>query len=346
MKTITAVVGIICCLALGSAVAAGPEWCGAGNYSASHPLAWERFEDAATALVEEDRIREAYALVVDALDTEMMSFPQRPEAAIVKEALNQYLEYILEPGREAPAIFKPGPPNPLMTPPALQYELGPLGEGAPTAFKLEIPCPALVPGNDPALRDIAHALWSMHKVATVRDFSSALDIAALRSTKLYKDYENYTMKGLPMWPWEMWLNGFLVPDDFNAPAPKRQWVFFRPNLSPALVTGSAEDTGLDFGLTLEVGHVWYRKKDYSSWWGLSVMAAVTDDEGAGYGGLLRWDDYTLGVAHHDRNDETLVYVSVDLYKLVTGEKSRVNSAQGFLDALIRKAKTNIETGIQ
>ena len=105
------------------------------------------------------------------------------------------------------------------------------------------------------------------------------------------------------------------------------------------VTGSDENAGLDFGVTLEIGHVWYRSKDYSSWWGLSAMAALTDDEGTGYGGMLRWNDYTLGVAKHDRNDETLVYVSIDLYQIITGEQSRAATSQLFLDALVNRATT-------
>jgi len=81
--------------------------------------------------------------------------------------------------------------------------------------------------------------------------------------------------------------------------------------------------------------------DYSSWWGISGMVALTDDEGVGYGGLFRWNNYTLGVARHSKNDETLVYVSVDLYRFATGQQGRVNSAQGFLNAVVDKAKASI-----
>lgn len=331
---------LLYCFCVVPALAEGPRWCSKNNYSVSHPLAWERFVDPVDTLLQQNKIREAYTLVVDALDAEMMVLPPSRESVVVKEALQQYLTHILEPGNEAPAMFDSGAPNPEVIPPILQYHLDTQDTDEPPRFTLTIPCPALVAGTDPGLRNIAHALWSMHRVATHQDFAVGLKIAAQRSSKLYKSYENYTMQGLPMWPWELWINGFLVPDDFTQPAPKRQWVFFRPNVSPALVTGSEADADIDYGVTLEVGHVWYRNDAYNSWWGLSGMVALTDSEGVGYGGLLRWNDYTLGAARHSKNDETLIYVSIDLYKLVTGEESRINSTQGFLDAVLRKAEAS------
>lgn len=328
------------CLISVVAFADAPRWCGEGNYSPSHPLAWERFEDSVDALVREKRIRDAYSLVVKALEDQLSAEPPSEQAAVVEEALEQYLDFILaEPGREAGSIFVASlsPPRPGVSMRMLQYHLGPLGEGAPTRFHVVIPCPSLAAGEDPALRNVAHALWSMHRVSQHRDFGTAVRLAAQRSSQLYRTYEDYVTKGLPMWPWELWANGSLVPDDFNEPAPSRQWVFLRPNVSPALVTGSESNAELDYGLTLEIGHVWYRNEDYSAWWGLSAMVALSDDEGVGYGGLFRWNDYGLGVARHGGNDETLVYVNVDLYRFVTGEDARVNSTRGFLDAVLEKA---------
>lgn len=343
---ITALLGLVLLATTVPAIAVGPTWCGDGNYSASHPLAWERFDSDVEMLVKDGNIQQAYELVLNALDEELRILGSNEKSREIQAALRQYLAYVSSPnGFEAPAMFDSGSPNPNLSTEfrVLQFELELLQDGTenPVSLDVTIPCPDLVPEKNPAMRSIAHALWSMHQTATALDLENGMKIAALRSSQLYQDYENYVLRGLPMWPWEMWVNGFLVPDDFNAPAPMRQWIFLRPNVSPALVTGSTEEAGLDFGLTLELGHIWYRKKDYSSWWGVSAMAAITDDEGVGYGGLLRWDNYTLGVAHHDKNDEDLVYLSVDLYQLVVGEESRVNSTQGFMNKILNKGRQKL-----
>lgn len=340
---ITALLGLVLLGTTVPAIAEGPDWCGEGNYSAAHPLAWERFSSDVEVLVNDGNIQQAYELVLNALDTELLILMSSENSREIQVALQQYLVYVTSPnGFEAPAIFDSGSANANLNPDfaVLQYELESLQDGTdnPISIDVTIPCPDLAPGKNPAMRTIAHALWSMHKTAKALDLENGLKIAALRSSQLYQDYENYILKGLPMWPWEMWVNGFLVPDEFDGPAPMRQWIFLRPNLSPALVTGSEEEAGLDFGLTLELGHIWYRKKDYSSWWGASAMAALTDDEGVGYGGMLRWDNYTLGIARHSKNDEDLIYVSVDLYQLVVGDETRVNSAQGFMNEILNKGK--------
>lgn len=342
---ITALLGLVLLGTAVPSIAEGPDWCGEGNYSAAHPLAWERFSSDVEVLVSDGNIQQAYELVLNTLDAELGILRSSEKTREIQTALRQYLAYVASPeGFETPAIFDSGTPNPnLEDYLVLQYELEPPQDGTdnPISIDFTIHCPDLTPGKNPPMRTVAHALWSMHKVATEQDFEIALQISALRSSQLYRDYENYTLRGLPMWPWEMWVNGFLVPDEFNGPAPMRQWIFLRPNLSPALVTGSEEEAGLEFGLTLELGHIWYRKKDYSSWWGLSAMAALTDDEGVGYGGMLRWDNYTLGVARHSKNDEDLIYVSVDLYQLVVGEETRVNSAQGFMNEILNKGRKEL-----
>jgi len=343
---ITTLLGLVLLGTTIPALAEGPTWCGNDNYSVAHPLAWERFASDVELLVSNGNIQQAYELVLNTLDTELLILESSENTREVQVALQQYLAYVMSPsGIEGPAIFDAGTPNPNLHDDyaVLQYALSLTREGTDSQDLLDvkIPCPDLVPGKNPAMRTIAHALWSMHKTAKVLDLEKGWKIAALRSSQLYQDYENLILNGLPMWPWEMWVNGSLVPDDFNGPAPMRQWIFLRPNISPALVTGSTEEVGLDFGLTLELGHIWYRKKDYSSWWGLSAMAALTDDEGVGYGGMLRWDNYTLGVARHSKNDEDLIYVSVDLYQLVVGDETRVNSAQGFMGEILNKGRKKL-----
>lgn len=326
---------------------AAPQWCGNASYNPNHPLAWERFIDEVDSNIDSDRVIEAYTQIMTRFDAEMLTTTPTPQAATLNNAVAQYLTYIKQKGRESPALFEPAGPIP--TPNQgliLQYQLGPLADDQSSgAYKITIGCDALPVGGNDGLRNIAYALYSLRQVALHKDFAIAAQMAQFQASTVYQSYHDYVMKGLPMWPWELWLNGYLVPDDFNKPAPRRQWVFLRPNASPAVVTG-AQDADVDFGLTLEAGHIWYRKADYSEWWGLSAMVAVTDSEGTGYGGLFRWNNYTLGVARHSKgDDETLIYLSVDLYKYILGENGRASSTQGFLDTIKAKAKSRFSDAL-
>lgn len=321
-------------------------WCDADSpYDSGHPLAWPQLQDEVQARLEAGRIRAAYGIVRDALARRLAARRPAAEAAQklnrVSAAADAYIQFIEQPGREAPVLFDLGRPVPTTQGPQLKAQLGPLSAqpGAPVAaeYILRLPCTALAEPGDPVLRDTAYFLDSMHQVAS-SDLGAAQVAAAARATAVYQSYEDLLTNGLPMWPWEMWVNSHKIPDDFNRAAPDTQWVFLRPNLAPVLVTGGDEDAELDLGLTVEIGHIWYRNADYSKWWGVSAMVAVTDDAGIGYGGMLRWNDYTLGVAAQDGEEDVAFYLSVDLYRLVLGERGQTNSAEDFLDGLLQHVK--------
>ncbi len=49
----TALLGLVLLGTTVPAIAEGPTWCGDGNYSAAHPLAWEQFSGEVEVLVNE-----------------------------------------------------------------------------------------------------------------------------------------------------------------------------------------------------------------------------------------------------------------------------------------------------
>ncbi|MDZ7685729.1 MAG: hypothetical protein U5O39_12555 [Gammaproteobacteria bacterium] len=206
-------------------------------------------------------------------------------------------------------------------------------------YKLIIKCSQL--DSDPVAQNLAYTLYTLEQISAT-GLAEAMQLASIRAKATFKSYESWVNDGLPMWPWELFVNGFRM-DDFAKPAPRQQWVFFRPNIAPALITGSEKTAELDYGLTLEIGNVWYRGTGYKRmvgvvWpWQRSPMSA-----GVGYGGLFRWNEYTVGVARHPRNDDTLVYVSVDLYKLIAGKDGR----EGSFNVLLENAREQAGFGGQ
>ena len=134
--------------------------------------------------------------------------------------------------------------------------------------------------------------------------------------------------------------GQFVPDDFTSQAPKWQLTVLRPNVSLALQFDGNESSALDYALTFEpIGYVGYVGQDYDKWWGVSAMVTMTSNNGIGYGGMFRWKNYNIGLAHHSGPEDTLLYVSVDLYKFILGKDGRTNQADKFLGDVKKKFVT-------
>lgn len=161
------------------------------------------------------------------------------------------------------------------------------------------------------------------------------------------DHEDLIRNGLPMWPWELWLNGKRLGDSDAAPLFDTQIVFMRPSVGVEINTRSRERANLEGSLMLEpIGFVRYLEGSrFSRWWGASAVVTASTGQGMGYGGLLRYGRYSAGLTlHHSdvpgvRNDVHLL-LGVDLYDLI--EKTR-----GELPALragIRRSAMELLTG--
>ena len=138
--------------------------------------------------------------------------------------------------------------------------------------------------------------------------------------------EDLLKNGLPMWPWEMWLNGTRLSKDDSKPLFRSQWVFLRPSAGMEVNTRSRADGNLQASLAVEpVGFVYYRKSDYSEWWGASLVVTSSTRDGIGVGGLVRWNNFVLGATRHKsdtpgESDSTFILLGVDLYDLLNKKR--------------------------
>lgn len=58
----------------------------------------------------------------------------------------------------------------------------------------------------------------------------------------------------------------------------------------------------------------------TEWWGASLVVTSSTRDGIGVGGLVRWNNYVLGVTRHKsdtpgESDNTFILLGVDLYDL-------------------------------
>ena len=202
---------------------------------------------------------------------------------------------------------------------------------------LRISCSAFeTPDAKSAVLGVAYLSRYIESLSRVE--LKALQLAAAAEADLTsKGYQSWLFKGLAQWPWELKLNEFLIPDDFNGDAPDWQFTLLRPNLGFAINPNDYNDADLDYALMLEpVGFIKYLKDDgktdYEHWWGVSALVSITDSNGTGYGLMARYDNFMLGTCIHDSQDQDwLIYLGVDLYKYLLGEDGKVKQYQKLKD---------------
>ena len=150
-----------------------------------------------------------------------------------------------------------------------------------------------------------------------------------RVSERANEYQRYLTNGLPMWPWELAINGWGrdYHDLFNA-APRWQWVVFRPSAGFELTWPNRKEAKLEASVGVEpIGFVRYTDDSYKNWWGVSTLVTLgTDDNGAGLGGLIRYNNYSLGVVKREDVDDTYLFFSFDFYDKVRDTEARVSEA--------------------
>lgn len=300
-------------------------WC-EGPHDSKHPLAFEALKEEKefNSMVEsgdwqgaDGRIVEAFRRFIvepDPNDTELQEFSAGLQFYLTESTQNFVRWKPIEEQSDE-----------------LIYEL-PVGLGM-DSVAVRVQCEKI--SNDKASAAIAYTAAALYQAGEI-GYDVAIKIGAAKLDAVYQTHRNRLFNGLPMWPWEMWANGMNIKFDTKdpAPAPRHQWVFMRPSLSPALKFDGSENSELDVGLVVEpVGYVHYTKDDYSRWIGISPMVTITNSNGIGYGALLRYDNWQIGTAYHDNGDNVLLYVSVDLYDLVVSKDNRTTNANEFLNGL-------------
>jgi hypothetical protein len=160
-----------------------------------------------------------------------------------------------------------------------------------------------------------------------------------------KVHEALLNNGLPMWPWELWLNGKRLGSSDWEPLFKTQWVVMRPTAGIEINTRNRASGNLEASVGLEpVGFVHYQNDDYNKWWGASLLVTSSTSAGIGLGGLLRWNNYVLGVTRHESNTagvpaSNFLFVGVELYDFANKQRGNLEQLkqlqQGRLQQILK-----------
>jgi hypothetical protein len=143
-------------------------------------------------------------------------------------------------------------------------------------------------------------------------------------------HEALLYSGLPMWPWELWANGKRLGKDDWEPLFKTQLVLMRPTAGVGIDTRNGIAGNLNVSVGIEpLGFVRYQSDKYNAWWGASLLVTSSTSSGTGVGGLLRWNNYVLGMTHHEANltgepAGNYVFVGVELYDMFNKKRDDFN----------------------
>ena len=141
--------------------------------------------------------------------------------------------------------------------------------------------------------------------------------------------EDLLNNGLPMWPWENYVNGRRLGMSDAEPLFTTQWIVMRPSAALQFSTRSRADAKLNASLAIEpIGFVRYTDRTYKSWWGASAVLSVNSEAGVGYGALLRYDKFTLGLTLHksskpNEDDDVFLLLGMDLYDYLNNKRQRL-----------------------
>ena len=264
-------------------------WCD-GPYDEEHPLAYAAVlqNDRIRLLLEENEWRDAENEIFR-LYTHFI-YTNKVDRTSVGEFTTGFRYYLTKETQEFAqwAPIEPGGNEML-------YVI-PQGEGMDTAL-IKVSCDNIA--MDAGSAAIAYTAATLAQAAETYHLL-ALKIAEAKVTETYATYHDLLFNGLPMWPWETWVNGMNVDFSSTDPAlaPRSQWVLMRPSLSPALKFDGNEDSELDAGFLIEpFGYVHYTRPDYKEWWGVSPLVSFTNSNGVGYGGLFRYNNWEVAAAY-------------------------------------------------
>lgn len=191
--------------------------------------------------------------------------------------------------------------------------------------------------------DIARLTRVMEKI---QNFAATAPLLVLSETVALREKQanDLLRNGLTMTPWEMKLNERFLSDDDAASGFSRQIVFLRPSGGAEINTRSRADASLQGSLALEpIGMVWYldpQKNDYREWVGVSALLTSSTDGGLGYGVLVRYGNYSAGLAlHSGKNgggDDVYLFLGVDLLNLLDSKRPSLEAFVDKYKAVVRR----------
>lgn len=303
-------------------------WCGVHMPQADHPLSWSNLQPPVQDRLDAGDYEGAYKFIVDAYAVHYGDQSQGLVRAL-RQKLARYLT-LREKQGERPSDWRG-----FLISSSNTYNLTLEGE-SPS-------------GSDDKLHSVSCAsdAWASKESPEVAVFYAAnamqeaagegqdllLKLAANEADAIRRSHHDWLLNGFAMWPWEFKVNEFRIDKEFNSHAPEWQLTLLRPSPALAIRSDSLDRTELDTALVIEpIGYVRYIEGSrYQEWWGLSPIVTVTDDNGAGYGLLARYNEFVLGAAHHESVDEVLVYFTVDLYQYLLSHEEKIRRAHSILN---------------
>lgn len=201
-------------------------------------------------------------------------------------------------------------------------------EKEPLEFDCENETPAKLVGINQQKTNIGYAAYLVFVVLS-EQLKAFDQIYSTRVEERAGEYERYLKDGLAMWPWELAVNGW--GQDYNdlfTAAPRWQWVVARPSAGFEIFWPNRSEARLEASIGVEpLGFVRYTDSSYKNWWGLSTLVVLgTDDNGAGLGGLIRYNNYSLGIVKREDIDDPYLFLSFDLYGMLEDTKTRISKA--------------------
>lgn len=207
-----------------------------------------------------------------------------------------------------------------------------------TAHEIEIPMAQAAPecsepGSRAARIGVARFVNLVQRCGVELD-KPTFKLLANRITALEAQYDKYLYEGFPMFPWEALANSWLLTDQSIANGPPRnQLVFLHPAAGVVVAAGAGADTDVGAALSIEpLGWVHYNR-DYSRWYGASLVTVFPGDRNAGIGVALNYNTFKLGVTWHDNSSsdnhrDPTIFLGLELYQFL-GKQQR--KYQGYLD---------------
>jgi hypothetical protein len=212
-----------------------------------------------------------------------------------------------------------------------------------SAYKVVIPCrddtgditPVRLAELAPQQANVAYAAHAL-TVMSSQPLRALYSQAAFTIDDRARGYRGLLFDGLPMWPWELWVNGLGIDqDDLRQPAPRWQWIMARPSVGLEVFWPDQANAAADASVAVEpIGLIRYRGKGYTDWIGVSALVTLgTEDNGAGVGAMLRYNNYSLGITRREDIDEVFVFFSMDLHELVRDKQRQVSESESFMGKL-------------
>ena len=314
-------------------------WC-KGIADPTHSLSWQSMQTHLLPALENGEYQTAYQQVLDRFNE--VQKPYRDDESETEDAqkFRQELKVFIvgDVGRTTFQVNVPAQING-------QPNRGRFNQliFSSSQHKVVIPCrdssgditPARLTEREPQKANVAYAAHALMVVGG-QPLEKLYTQAALTIDSRAQGYRGLLFDGLPMWPWELWVNGLGIDqDDLNQPAPRWQWIVARPSVGLEVFWPDQANATVDASVALEpIGFIRYRGKGYKNWMGLSALVTLgSKDNGAGVGAMLRYNNYSFGITKRENIDDVYVFFSMDLYDVVRDKERQLSETESFLGKL-------------